>query len=132
MPVSSLIRCIRSAQDSAYTYTMKQRCCAVAHLKDSSIHCSAIKPLRFMFVVMPSEIVCAKIQKIFHITTKEANEELKMQGVAHALLLGLQVTIVILVGCHLDRHILDDFQSVGFQTDTLGGVVGHQAHLVNA
>ena len=56
----------------------------------------------------------------------------QMQGVAHALLLGLQVTIVILVGCHLDRHILDDFQAVGLETYALGGVVGHEAHFVDA
>lgn len=56
----------------------------------------------------------------------------QMQGMTHAFLLGLQVAVVVFVGGDFDGDVLDDFQTVGFEADTLGGVVGHEAHFVDA
>ena len=55
-----------------------------------------------------------------------------MQRVSHAVAFGLEITLVIFVWRNLDGHILNDFQSVCLQSDTLHGVVGEQAHLVYA
>lgn len=56
----------------------------------------------------------------------------QMQGMTHAFLLGLQVAVVVFVGGDFDGDVLDDFQSVGFEADALGGVVSHKAHFVDA
>ena len=55
-----------------------------------------------------------------------------MEVVTHAVALGLEVSVVVFRGWHLDRHVLDDFQSVGLQSHALLRVVGHEAHLVHA
>ena len=55
-----------------------------------------------------------------------------MEVVTHAVALGLEVSVVVFRGRHLDRHVLDDFQSVGLQSHALLRVVGHEAHLVHA
>ena len=56
----------------------------------------------------------------------------QMQGMTHAFLLGLQVAVVVFVGGDFYGDILDDFQAIGLETYTLGGVVGHEAHFVDA
>ena len=55
---------------------------------------------------------------------------LQMQVVPHAVALRLQIAVVERVGGNLDRHVLCYFQAVGFQTDPLFRVIGHQPHLV--
>ena len=50
----------------------------------------------------------------------------------HTLLFGLQIAQVVGIGFHLDGYVLYDFQSVGFQSHTLYGIVGEQAHLGDA
>ena len=50
---------------------------------------------------------------------------LQMQVVSHTVALRLQIAVVERVGGNLDRHVLCYFQAVGFQTDPLGGIVGH-------
>ena len=42
---------------------------------------------------------------------------------SHALLFGLQITVIVFVGCYLDGYVLNDFQTIGFQTYTLCGIV---------
>lgn len=56
----------------------------------------------------------------------------QVEGVSHPFLFGLQIAIVIGVGSDLDGYVLHDFQSVGLQSNALGGVVGHEPHLVDA
>ncbi len=55
-----------------------------------------------------------------------------MQRVSHALLFCSQIAEIVFVRCHLDGHVLYDFQSVGLQSYAFHGVVGHQTHLVYA
>ena len=47
-----------------------------------------------------------------------------MQFVPHAFLLGFEVALVVLIGLYFDGHILNNFKAVGFEADTLDGVVG--------
>ena len=54
----------------------------------------------------------------------------QMQRMSHAFLLGLQVAQVILVGSHLDGHVLHNLQSVGLESYALHWVVGHESHLM--
>ena len=55
----------------------------------------------------------------------------QVQGVPHAVFLGFQIPQVIGIGSDFDGNVLHDFQSVGLQTDTLDGIVGQQAHLMD-
>ena len=48
---------------------------------------------------------------------------------AHAVLLGLEVAFVVLVGLDNDGDYLGDFEAVAFEAGTLDGVVGDEAHL---
>ena len=54
-----------------------------------------------------------------------------MEGVAHTVALGLEITLVVDIGGNLDGHVLHDFESVSLQTHTLHGIVGEQTHLVD-
>ena len=56
----------------------------------------------------------------------------EVQGVPHAVALGLAIPLVVLVGRYLYGHVLHNLQSVGFESYALHGVVGEQAHLVYA
>ena len=55
-----------------------------------------------------------------------------MQSVPHAVSLGLEIALVVLIWYYFDRHILCDFESISLQADTLYRVVCEQAHLVHA
>ena len=55
-----------------------------------------------------------------------------MQCVSHALLLGVEVTLVVGVGGDFDRHVLHDFESIPFQSHTLHRVVGQQTYFADA
>ena len=55
-----------------------------------------------------------------------------MQRMAHALLLGAEVAQVVLVGRDLDGYVLDYLKTVGFEAYALYGIVGHEAHLMDA
>ena len=50
----------------------------------------------------------------------------------HAVFLRMQVTFIVRIRRGLYRHILHDFQPVGFQPYPFHGVVGEEAHLVDA
>ena len=50
----------------------------------------------------------------------------------HALLLGLEIEAVVVVGWHLDRHALEDLQAKGFELINLVGIVCEQAHALDA
>lgn len=50
---------------------------------------------------------------------------------SHPITLGSQIFDVVAIGRYLDGHVLYDLQAVCLQTDTLGGVVGHQPHLMD-
>ena len=50
----------------------------------------------------------------------------------HALLLGLEIEAVVVVGWHLDRHALEDLQAKGFELINLVGIVREQAHALDA
>ena len=50
----------------------------------------------------------------------------------HAVSLGLEIALVVLVWFNFDGYILYDFEAVCFQAYTLHRVVGEQAHLVYA
>ena len=51
---------------------------------------------------------------------------------AHTILLRLHVEGVMLIGLDLQRKRLDDFEAVAFEAYALDGVVGEQAHLLDA
>lgn len=53
----------------------------------------------------------------------------EMQSVSHSVFFCLKVTLVVLVGRNFDGYVLDNGKSIGFQTYTLHGVVGDEAHL---
>ena len=55
-----------------------------------------------------------------------------MQGVSHALLLRVEVTLVVGVGSDFNRHVLYNLESVAFESHTLHGVVGQQTNLADA
>lgn len=55
-----------------------------------------------------------------------------MQGVPHSFLFCFQVAVVVFVGLYLNRDILDDFQSVCFQSNSFCRIIGQEAHFVNA
>ena len=54
------------------------------------------------------------------------------EDVAHTILLRLHVEGVMLIGLDLQRKRLDDFEAVAFEADALDGVIGEQAHLLDA
>ena len=58
------------------------------------------------------------------------NVSLQMKLMSHTVFLGLQIAQVVLVGSYLDAYVVDDFQSVGFQSYAFHGVVGNQTHLL--
>ena len=57
---------------------------------------------------------------------------IEMKGVAHPLLFCHEVALVVGVGLHLDGHVLHDFQSVGFESNALDGVVRQQTYLAHS
>ena len=54
-----------------------------------------------------------------------------MQLVSHAVLLGLEVALVVLVGGLHDRHYLRHLEAVAFEARALDGIVGDEAHLAD-
>ena len=54
-----------------------------------------------------------------------------MQVVAHAFLLRLEVTLVVLIGFNFDGYILNDFKAVSFEANALYRVVGHKTHFAH-
>ena len=50
----------------------------------------------------------------------------------HAVSLGLEIALVVLIWYYFDRHILCDFESISLQADLLYRVDVEQAHLVHA
>lgn len=53
-----------------------------------------------------------------------------MQSVPHAVSLGLEITLIVLVWYNFDRYIFYDFQTVCFETYALYRIVGEQTHFV--
>lgn len=47
-----------------------------------------------------------------------------MQEVSHALLLGVQVSLIVFVGGNLDRYVLYNLKAICLKTDTFHGIVG--------
>ena len=54
-----------------------------------------------------------------------------MQSVSHAVLLGVKIALVIFVRTDLNRDVLNDFESVAFESDALHWVVCEQTNLTN-
>ena len=52
-----------------------------------------------------------------------------VQDVSHTFLFRFHVEFVVRIRSDFDRNVFYDCQPVCFQSDTLDGVVGHQAHL---
>ena len=48
----------------------------------------------------------------------------------HAVSLGLEITLIVLIRYNFDRYIFYDFQTVCFQTYALYWIIGEQAHFV--
>ena len=63
---------------------------------------------------------------------RPVNSVYLMQVMPHALLFGVHVESVVLVGFDLQWHILRHLQSITFKTDPFHGVVGHEPHLLYA
>ena len=55
-----------------------------------------------------------------------------MEGMSHALLLGEHIAEIVTVGSDFDANVVDNLKSVAFETDTLHGIVGDEAHLAYA
>ena len=49
----------------------------------------------------------------------------------HAVSLGLEITLIVLVWYNFDRYIFYDFQTICFETYALYRIVGEQTHLVH-
>lgn len=56
----------------------------------------------------------------------------EVQGVAHTLLLGAEVALIVGVRLDFDGHVFDYFKTVGLKSHALDGVVGDEAHLFHA
>ena len=54
-----------------------------------------------------------------------------MERMSHTVLLCFEIAQIIGVRRYLDGDVFYDFESVGLQTDTLYGIIGKQAHLVD-
>ena len=50
----------------------------------------------------------------------------EMQGVAHALLLGAEIALIVAVWLDFDRHVLHDFKAVSIKANSLSRVVGDE------
>src|SRR5690554_1417258 len=55
----------------------------------------------------------------------------KVQIVPHPGFLGMHIILIISIGLHLYGNVLNNLQSITFESNPLNGVVGHQTHFTN-
>src|SRR5690554_7294184 len=55
----------------------------------------------------------------------------KVQIVPHPGFLGMHIILIIGIGLHLYGNVLNNLQSITFESNSLNGIIGHQTHFTH-